>query len=234
MLEDLLVGHLPHAHAVRREAGAAVVEDRGDAAQQPALLHPGEVVEEALLGHPELGGGGRVGFRDDRHVALQRADHGDVELVVGLRARARSARSPRPRSASASVSPSISRSMRILNSFSVGSWRTDSAPASRASTSSVPSRPSSRVGLGGDREPQVELVVAQVVVRDAGVCVDHLRGAVRVLGVDLGGDEHRGVAERARVEDRRDLADDALVEQALHAAHHLRLARPRASSATCR
>jgi len=31
------------------------------------------------------------------------------------------------------------------------------------------------VGLGGDREPQVELVVTQVVVRDAGVLVDDLR-----------------------------------------------------------
>ena len=113
--------------------------------------------------------------------------------------------------------------MRILNSFSVGSWRTDSAPASRASTSSVPSRPSSRVRLGGDREPQVEVVVAQVVVRDARVLVDDLRRAVRVLGVDLRRDEHRGVAERARVEDRRDLADDPLVQQALHAAHHLLL-----------
>src|SRR3712207_7573887 len=42
-----------------------------------------------------------------------------------------------------------------------------------------------RVGLDGDREPEVEVVVAQVVVRDAGVRVDHVRRAVRVLGVDL-------------------------------------------------
>jgi hypothetical protein len=58
-----------------------------------------------------------------------------------------------------------------------------------------------------------------------------VRGAPRVLGVDLGGDEHRGVAERARVEDRRDLADDALVEQALHAREHLLLGLRRL--ATC-
>ena len=39
-----------------------------------------------LLRHqPERGRGGRVRLLDDRHVALQRADHGDVELVVGLR-----------------------------------------------------------------------------------------------------------------------------------------------------
>jgi hypothetical protein len=33
--------------------------------------------------------------------------------------------------------------------------------------------------------------------------------------------EHRAVAEHARVEDRRDLADDALVEQPPGAAQHL-------------
>jgi hypothetical protein len=63
-------------------------------------------------------------------------------------------------------------------------------------------------------------------VRDAGVRVDDLRRAVRDLRVDLGGDEHRAVAERARVEDRRDLADDAAVEQALHAPHDLALLEP--------
>ena len=43
---------------------------------------------------------------------------------------------------SASVPASISRSMRILKSFSVGSCRIDSAPVLAAITSSVPSRPS--------------------------------------------------------------------------------------------
>ena len=47
---------------------------------------------------------------------------------------------------SASVPPSISRSIRILNSFSVGSWRIDSAPVSAAITSSVPSSPSLESG----------------------------------------------------------------------------------------
>ena len=107
---------------------------------------PGEVVEEALLRHPQLGRRGRIRFPHDRHVALQRADHGDVELVVGLGLELDRLARPRPRSRAPSVSPSISRSMRILNSFSVGSWRTDSAPASRASTSSVPSSPSRESG----------------------------------------------------------------------------------------
>src|SRR4029079_10495442 len=45
----------------------------------------------------------------------------------------------------------------------------------------------------------------------------------RVRGVDLGRHEHRAVAERARVEDRRELADDALVEQALDTRHNVGL-----------
>jgi hypothetical protein len=49
------------------------------------------------------------------------------------------------------------------------------------------------------------------------VGVDDLRRALRVLAVDFGRDQHRLVAERAGVEDRGDLADDAAVEQALGA-----------------
>jgi hypothetical protein len=51
-----------------------------------------------------------------------------------------------PALASASVSRSISRSIRILNNLSVGSFRIDSAPVSCWSTSSVPSRPSRESG----------------------------------------------------------------------------------------
>src|SRR5205085_6069150 len=76
-------------------------------------------------------------------------------------------------------------------------------------------QPQTRVGFYGDREPQVEVVVAQVVVGDARVRVDDLRGAVRVLRIDLRRYEHGLVAERARVEDGRDLADAPLVEDVL-------------------
>jgi hypothetical protein len=50
-----------------------------------------------------------------------------------------------------------------------------------------------------------------------------LGGAPRVLGVDLRGDEHRAVAERARVVDRGDLADDPVGEQRLDAGEDLLL-----------
>ena len=64
-------------------------------------------------------------------------------------------------------------------------------------------------------------MVAQVVVGDAGVGVDHLRRAMRVFRVDLRGHQHRAVAERPRVEDRRDVADDPMVDQALGPREHL-------------
>ena len=62
-----------------------MIQDRRDATQQPPLLHPGEVLEEPLLRDTQLSR--RVGIRlgHDRHVALQRADDRDVQLVVGLR-----------------------------------------------------------------------------------------------------------------------------------------------------
>ena len=129
--------------------------------------------------------------------------------------------------ASASVPFSISRSIRILNSRSVGSWRTDSAPVRRCSTSSVPVEPERRAGLGRDREPDVEVVVAEVVVRHARVRVDDLRRAPGVLGVDPRRHQHRAVAEHARVEDRRDLADDPLVHQPLGSGQNLVLGHAR-------
>src|SRR5436190_216996 len=51
--------------------------------------------------------------------------------------------------------------------------------------------------------------------------IHDLRRALRVLGIDLRRDEHRLVAERTRVEDRGDLADDAAVEQALRTLHRV-------------
>src|SRR3954470_8245547 len=54
VLELLASRHPPHAHAVRGEARAAVEENRGHAAQQAALAHPLEVLEELLLRHAQL------------------------------------------------------------------------------------------------------------------------------------------------------------------------------------
>ena len=60
-----------------------------------------------------------------------------------------------------------------------------------------------------DRVPEVVRVVALVVVAHAGVGADDRRGFVDPVGVDLGRDERRAVAEGPRVEDRRQLAQHA-------------------------
>src|SRR3954452_3694604 len=57
VLELLALGHLPHAHPVGAEAGAAVEEDRRDAPEQLALLHACEVLEQLGLVDAERVGG---------------------------------------------------------------------------------------------------------------------------------------------------------------------------------
>src|SRR3954454_17258905 len=74
VLELLALGHLPDAHPVGAEAGPAVEEDRGHAAQQAALPHPGEVLEQLRLLDAQLPRRGRIRLGHHRHVALERAD----------------------------------------------------------------------------------------------------------------------------------------------------------------
>ncbi len=72
----------------------------------------------------------------------------------------------------------------------------------------------------GEREPHVQLVLAQVVVAHARMRREHGGGLVLPLRGHARGDEHAAVAEPARVEDRRDLADDLLLAQRGHALEH--------------
>ena len=64
-------------------------------------------------------------------------------------------------------------------------------------------------GRDRDRVPEVVAVVALVVVAHPGVLADDGRRLVDAIGVDLRGDEGRAVAERPRVEDRRQLPQHA-------------------------
>ena len=174
---------------------------------------PARCVEQALFAHPHRGRRRRVGLFADRHVALQRPDHGDVELVVGLALelhRLAGLRGLRER-LGVPLHLQVHPDLEQLQRRQLAHRLRARLPCEHLQRAFQPKR---RVRLGGDREPQVELVVAQVVVRDARVGVDHLRRPMGVLGVDLRGHQHRGVAERARVEDRRHLADDPLLQQA--------------------
>src|SRR5829696_2791972 len=93
----------------------------------------------------------------------------------------------------------------ILKSFKVGKIRVFSEPLMRCSTSTVSSSPRRESGHS-HRVPEVELVVALVVVGDAGVGVYCLGAFVELVRWDLGRHQARLVAEDASVEDRADLA----------------------------
>ncbi len=182
---------------------------------------------EQLLGvDPELGGGLVVGALDRRHRPLQGLDQGDVVVVVGLRLelarRRRLDRGGQRLGALLHLQVHVDleqgQGRQLAHRLRAGLLHQRLQRAVQAELG---------VGRRGDREPEVEVVGAQVVVRDAGVGVDRLRRPLRVLGVDFGGDQHRLVAERAGVEDRRDLADDPAVEQPLGAGEDVVELEPR-------
>jgi hypothetical protein len=224
-LEHVAGRNGPDAHAVGREAGPPVVEDRGHAPQAAALAQRLEPLEDRRDRYAEPLGGGRVGFGDHRHRALRGANRGDVLLAERDRLElhrlgglAGGAQRLGP-ALHLEVHADLEQAQRreLADRLRAGPLGDDVERSVQAQA---------RVGLDRDREPEVEVVVAQVVVRDARVRVDELGGTVRVGGIDLRGDQHRGVAERARVEDRRDLADDPLVEQPADALQDLVLGQP--------
>jgi hypothetical protein len=168
---------------------------------------------------PSSAAASAYGLGDDRQVALRGADDGHVELVVGL----------------------LVELDRVLGHGGLGQLVGAAHELEvHADLEQLERRElADRLGAGellqhvegaveaergvllhGEREPHVEVVVAQVVVAHARVRVDDPRRAPRVLGVDLGRDEHRAVAQRAGVEDRRDLPDDALLDELVDRAQH--------------
>ena len=161
-----------------------------------------------------------VGAMDHLHRALEGADHRDVAVVVGLCLEL--ARRRRVDRRGERLGPLLHLEVHVDLEQAQGGQLPDRL-RSREPLKDLERalEPEFRVGRGRDREPEVELVRAQVVVRDAGMRVDDLRRAVRVLGVHLRRDQHRGVAKRAGVEDGRDLPDDPLVEQPGGALHQL-------------
>src|SRR5204863_7079056 len=67
----------------------------------------------------------------------------------------------------------------------------------------------------GDGEPQIEIVVPFVVLRYAGMGVDDRGRVVDLIVVDARGDQARSIAERARIELRREVMDQPLALEAL-------------------
>ena len=211
------MGDPPHPHPVGREPGPAVVEDRRHPPQELSLDHPPEVLQEPLGAHPDLLG--RTHRRDGPMTAIGpwRA------RITATSARRRAARLELARRRGVDrrrqrLGPLLHLEVHVDLEQGQGGELADRLGAGLGPQHLQGAlEPQLGVRGRGDREPEVELVRAEVVVGDAGVGVDDPRGALGVLRVDLGGDQHRRIAERPGVEDRRDLADDPLVEQPLGA-----------------
>src|SRR5207244_9714986 len=72
-----------------------------------------------------------------------------------------------------------------------------------------------RVRRDGDREPQIEIIVAPVVLRYPRMRIDRLRGVINAIGIDLRRHETGTISERARIELRTELPNDSFSLQAL-------------------
>src|SRR5919107_19462 len=220
-LVDTLVGHPPDAHRVGPEARLAVVEHGGEAAHDlavPQVVGPLQklLVREADLTAPQVEGTRRQG-----HVLLQRLDGGLVvlgdvpvgaqpvrlavlgRLLLGRGARVHVQGHPDLEQLQGGQDAGLLRAANVVQHVH------------RAL------QPQTGVRRDGDRVPEVELVVALVVVGDTGVGVDRLRALVQLAGRDGGRDQARLVAQDARVEDRADLAYHPPPLERLYAPDHL-------------
>src|SRR5215210_2523488 len=205
-LVDAFVGHPPDPHGVGPEAGLAMVEDRGEAAHDLAVAQIVGPLQELLVGEADLPSPQIERTRRQRYVLLEGPDGGLVvlrDVLVGALA----------------VGFAVLRSLLFRGGAGVhikghpdleelqGGQDTGLLGTANV-VQHVDGALEAQAGVGrdGHRVPEVELVVAFVVVGDAGVGVYGLGALVEVVGRDSGGDQARLVAEDARIEDRADLA----------------------------
>ena len=215
----------PHAHAVLHEAGLAVVEDRGEAAHAAVGEHL-EARLEHLVGRQAL----RLGDRGERlghgrQVGLQRAHHGDLAL------RGRTAR----RLLDGRGADLLRGGIAAADHVEVDADLEEADRRQRADRLDLAElaeqldrllEADARVGRDGEREPQVEHVLALVVVRDARVRAEDVGRELLLALRRARGHEARAVAQAARVEDPRDLPHDALAAQVADTLEDLVLGHP--------
>ena len=219
-LVDAIFVDDPDAHAVLSKARLAVVDDGGETAhasigqQLAAHLHQFGDGKAVLLGEvlERLGNRGKV--------CLQRADSGDLSL--GWRA----VRSLERWAWSILLGGRIATTNHVEVDTDLveadGGQRTDRLDVSHAAEQfDRLVEPNLRVAGHGDREPQVEIVLALVVVRHAWVGADDVGCKLLRAWLGAGRDEARLVAESARVEDPRDLPHDTFAAQSRDALEHL-------------
>src|SRR5215208_382855 len=206
-LVDALVRHPPDPHRVGPEASLAVVEDCREAAHDLAVAQVVSPLQELLVGEADLPSPKVERTRRQGDVLLEGPDGGlivlrDVPvgtLPVGL-AVLRGLLLGRSAGIHIQGHPDLEELQGGQNAGLLGAayvvQHVDGAFESQAG-----------VGRDGDGIPEVELVVALVVVGDAGVGVYGLGALVEFVVRDRGGDQARLVPEDARGEDRADLAD---------------------------
>ena len=227
-LVELVLGYGPHAHRVRLESGAAVVHHRGEAAHQLAFLERAQ----------------RRRARRPRSTPMPICSR--VRPRTAARRSARSCCTTRivasSRSERSGAGISALRSGRSCSSTSAFAFGRGLAghvelhadlvqrdrrqrardARTRLAVQHVDVLVEGVARRDRDRVPEVVVVVALVVVAHAGVFADHRGGFVDVVGVDLRRDERRRVAERTRVEDRRQLAQHAVLLHLRDAGPHRR------------
>src|ERR687898_1937024 len=220
-LVDALVRHSPDPHRVGPEAGLAVVEDRREAAHDLAVTQVVGSLQELLVGEADLPSPQVERTRRQGDILLEGPDGGlivfrDVPvgtLPVGLAVLGRLFLG---RSAGIHIQghPDLEELQGGQNAGLLGAayavQHVDGAFESQAG-----------VGRDGHGIPEVELVVALVVVGDAGVGVYSLGAFAQPVCLDPGGDQARLVAEDARVEDGADLAYHPPPLERLYAPDHL-------------
>ena len=145
-----------------------MVEDRGDAAQQPALAHALHVLQQRIGVDAQARGGRGVGLCNHRHVPLGGADNVLVELVVcnGLEVDGLDGDALAGERLGAALHFEIHAD---LEQFERGQLANRLGAGEPLEHVQCAIQAKQRVRLDGEREPHVEVVVAQVVVRDAGV-----------------------------------------------------------------
>src|SRR5918994_283589 len=205
-LVDALIGHPPDPHRVGPEAGLAVVEDGGEAAHDLAGAQVVGPFQKLLVGETDLPSPQVERTGRKRNVLLKGPDGGlivfrDVPvgaLPVGL-AVLRGLLLRRCAGIHIQGHPDLEELQGGQNAGLLGAayvvQNVDGAFESQAG-----------VGRDGDGIPEVELVVALVIVGDAGVGAYGLGAFAQPVVRDPGGDQARLVAEDARVEDSADLA----------------------------
>ena len=82
------------------------------------------------------------------------------------------------------------------------------------------------LGRSDEGEPDIEVVLPQIVMGHPGVAVDHFDEARQPLRGHLGGAQGAGIAQLAGGEIGPDAADDAAILDGLHPPHDLRLRGP--------